>query len=517
MKRRGLLQAGLGVLAMPALAQGASVLKIIPEADLAILDPVWTTATVTRDHAFMVFDTLYGFDATYNVQPQMVEGHTVEDDGRVWTLILRPGLRFHDGAPVLARDVVASVRRWAARDSFGQTMMATMDALEAPDDTTVRLRMKKRFPVARALTNSALIMPERLATVDASKPITEMVGSGPFRFLAGERVAGAFAAYAKFAGYVPRADGVASATAGPKVAFVDRVEWHVIPDPATAAAAMLAGEMDWWETQPDAMPQLRASPRIRLETLDTLGGIRIMRFNHLQPPFDNPAIRRVLLGVLSQSDVMTAETGDNRDLWRDGVGVFTPGTPMASDNGIDVLMGPRDFEAGRKALAAAGYRGERVVVLNAADQPAISSDCLVGADVAKRVGFNIDLQTMDWGTLLQRRAKMDAPAQGGWNMVFTGLSGSGTMDPSAHIALRGNGVKAWAGWPTMPRMEALRDAWFDAPDVAAQQAICAEMQKQFWVDVPYVPLGQRFQPVAVNKRVRDVPKGFPVFYGLKVS
>ena len=183
MRRRAVLQAGLGLLAAPALAQGAKVLRVIPEADLAILDPVWTTATVTRDHALMVFDTLYGFDADFNVQPQMVAGHTI-DDGRIWTLTLREGLRFHDGTPVLARDCVASIRRGASRASFGQTLLAAADAVEALDDRRIRLRMKKRFPVSLALANSALVMPERLAGVDANTQVTEMVGSGPFRFLA---------------------------------------------------------------------------------------------------------------------------------------------------------------------------------------------------------------------------------------------------------------------------------------------------------------------------------------------
>jgi peptide/nickel transport system substrate-binding protein len=516
MKRRSLLQAGLGLLAAPAIAQTPRVLRVIPEADLASLDPVWTTATVTRDHAFMVFDTLYGFDENYSVQPQMVEGHTVED-GRIWTIKLRSGVRFHNGEPVLARDVVPSVQRWASRASFGQTMMAVTDDFEAVDDRTIRLRMKNRFPVSRALADSALIMPAHLAATDSSKAITEMIGSGPFRFLADERIAGAHAAYAKFEGYVPRSEGVASQTAGPKIAYVDRVEWHVIPDPGTAAAAMMAGEMDWWEASPDFLAQLRRSTQVRLGMIDLLCGIRIMRFNHLQPPFDNPAIRRVLLGVIDQADVMAAFAGEERDLWRDHVGVFTPGTPMASDVGMEVLTGPRDYAKARGALAAAGYGGEKVVILNPADQPQVSSNTLVGADMLTKAGMNVDVQTMDWGTLLQRRAKTDSSVQGGWNIVFTGLSGSGTMDPSSHIGLRGNGRQAWAGWPTSPRIEELRDAWFGAPDVAAQKAICIEIQKQFWQDVPYIPLGQTFGVNAFNRRVTNEAKGFPLFYGLKVA
>ena len=346
--------------------------------------------------------------------------------------------------------------------------------------------------------------------------IATVVREGRFRLIetAAERVAGSLAAYARFDGYVPRPDGAPSYTAGPKIVHVDRVEWHTIPDPATAAAAMLAGEMDWWEAAPDFLPKLRQSSRVRVQTIDPLGGIRVMRFNHLQPPFDNPAVRRALLPAISQAEVMSAYTED-RSLWHDRVGVFTPGTPMATDIGIEVLAG--DIEKGRAALAASGYDGTPIVVLHPADQPEVSSNTMVGVDIAHRIGFAVDLQTMDWATLLSHRAKMGPAKDGGWNMVFTGLTGAQTMDPSIHIALRGNGTKAWAGWPTMPRIEALRTAWFNAPDEAAQKAICVDIQKQFWLDVPYIPLGQTIGQNALNVRVTDVPVGQPLFYGLRLT
>ncbi len=517
MQRRTVLKAAAATLALPgvARAQNAKVLKVIAEADLAILDPVWTTATVTHSHARMVFDSLYGFDAGYTPQPQMVEGHTVTGDTD-WTLRLRPGLMFHNGEKVLARDAVASLRRWASRDSFGQALIEIADEISAPDDRTIRLRLKKRFPVPRALANSALIMPEHFANTDSSKQVTEMIGSGPFRFLANERVPGARVAYARFDGYVPREEP-SSATSGSKRVYVDRVEWLVIPDPSTASAAMMAGEADWWGAPPDLLAQLKRSPRLRLETVDPLGGIAILRFNHLQPPFDNPAIRRALLGAVSQADFMVAIAGEDHSLWRDGVGAFTPGSPMASDVGLEVMTGPRDFEKVRADLAAAGYKGEKVVLMNPADMNELSTVTVVAADVLKRCGMNVDLQTMDWGTLIQRRAKTGPAAEGGWNLVHTNLNGSGTMDPAGHIGLRANGLKAWAGWPTSPELERLRDAWFDTADIARQRAICIDIQKQFWVDVPYIPLGQRFFPYAINNRVRDVPRGGAFFWGVKLA
>jgi peptide/nickel transport system substrate-binding protein len=519
MQRRTILKAAVAAsLAAPRIARadGPRVLRHIPEADLAVLDPVWTTANVTRNHAFMVFDTLYGADASFNVQPQMVGAQQVENDTD-WRLRLRPGLRFHNGEPVLARDAVASIKRWATRSSFGQKLLETADEISAADDATIRLRMKKPFPVARALSNSAQIMPEHLAMTDAAKQVAEVVGSGPFRFLADERVPGARVAYARFDGYVPRADGAASFTAGPKIVHVDRVEWTVIPDPSTAASAMMAGESDWWGPTADLVPELKKSTKVRLETIDTQGGIAVMRFNHLYPPFDNPLVRRALLGVVDQAEFMTAVAGDDRTQWRDGVGVFTPGSPMASTAGLEVLTGPRDFARARADLKAAGYAGEPVVVMNPADLPEVSAFALLGADTLTKAGMNVDLQTMDWGTLIQRRAKTDPPAKGGWNMVFTSLNGSGTMDPADHIGLRANGLKAWAGWPTSQALENLRDAWFDTDDLAAQQAICVKIQLQFWQDVPYIPLGQRFGPMAFNTRVVDVPRGFPLFYGLRLS
>jgi peptide/nickel transport system substrate-binding protein len=516
MRRRTLLQSGALTLAVPRIsrAQSLKILRHIPEADLAVLDPIWTTANVTRNHGFMVFDTLYGADATFNSQRQMVGEE--QNEGLDWTFRLRPGLKFHDNAPVLARDVLASLTRWASRDSFGQALTAAAHEITATDDRTFRIRLKQTFPVIRALTNSALIMPERLAATDSAKPINEMVGSGPFRFLPDERIAGVRVAYARFEGYVPR-DEPTSYTAGSKQAFVDRVEWNVIPDVSTAASAMIQGEADWWGPTADLIPQLRKSPRVRLETIDTTGGIAVMRFNHLHPPFDNAAIRRALLPVVEQAEFMTAVVGDDRSLWRDGVGFFTPGSPMASNVGMEALMGPRSAAAAHKALDQAGYRGEKVVIMNPADLQDVSTLAVLGADVLKRAGMNVDLQTMDWGTLIQRRSKMDPPAQGGWNMVFTSLNGSGTMDPAGHIGLRANGTKAWAGWPTSERLEALRTAWFDTSDVSAQHAICEDIQRQAFQDVPYIPLGQRFGPYAFNVRVHDVPRGFPLFYGVKLA
>jgi peptide/nickel transport system substrate-binding protein len=523
MHRRTFLATGTAALAAPSLvrAEAQSTLRFIPQADLTALDPVWTSVYVTRNHAYLVFDTLYGQDSSYGIRPQMVEGHTVEDDGRLWKLTLRPGLMFHDGTPVLARDAVASIRRWARRDAFGSTLMAVTVDLSAPDDRTIQFRLSAPFPflpeaLGKIGINMLPIMPERLASTDPFKQVTEMVGSGPFRFVANERVVGARVVYEKFAGYRPRADGAPDWTTGPKIVNFDRVVWNVIPDAATAAAAMQRNEADWWE-QPvfDLLPVLRKDASLAISTVEVTGNIGLLRFNQLHPPFDNPAIRRALLLALDERDFMAAVVGDTPGVSRTDVGYFAPGTPMASDTGLSAITGPRDPAAAAAAIKAAGYNGEKVVVMTPSDYPRIDALCNVGADLLKRCGLNVDLQAMDWGTVIQRRASKAAPDKGGWSVFVTTLTGADMSSPASSVALRGNGQNAWFGWPTAPELERLRDQWLVAPDLASQKRIAAEIQGQAFIDVPYLPMGQFFQPTATNRSLTGVLQGMPLFWNVR--
>ena len=239
MKRRAFMTAAAAAalpLARPAIGATAKTLIFVPQANLTSLDPVWTTATVTRNFSLMVYETLYGRDQAFNPQPQMVEGHTIDDDGKRWTMKLREGLLFHDGTPVLARDCVASLQRWLKRDAVSETFNARVDAIEAPDDRTLVWRLKKPFPLLAHFLSKVqpqpVIVPARLAATDPFKQLTDIVGCGPFRFLPDEFVSGSHAAFARFDKYVPRQEP-ASYTAGGHKVLLDRVEWRIIPDPAT--------------------------------------------------------------------------------------------------------------------------------------------------------------------------------------------------------------------------------------------------------------------------------------------
>ncbi len=344
-----------------------------------------------------------------------------------------------------------------------------------------------------------------------------MVGSGPFRFVAGERVPGAKVVYERFDKYVPRPGGAPDWTAGPKVARFDRVEWTTIPDAATAMAALQRGEQDWWE-QPtfDLLPTLRADRSVVIETLDPTGLPSMMRFNQLFPPFDNPALRRALLGAVNQVDYMQAIAGTDAAMWRDKVGYFPPGSPLASDEGMAALTGPRDMARVQAAVKASGYKGEKIVVMVASDFPVLNAMGMVGADMLQKAGLNVDLVETDWGSVVQRRASRKPPEQGGWSVFFTSFYGEDEFTPAGFLGLRGNGTDGWFGWPTAPRLEALRNAWFLAPDAASQVAIGRQIQAQAFEDVPFLPLGEYLQPTAHRAALGGVLKGLPLFWNVSL-
>ena len=522
MQRRTLLGAGLAAatLARPALvrAQSATTLRFIPYADLALLDPA-VSAFVTRNHVLMVYDTLFAVDEAGVAQPQMLAGHTVEPDGLTWTLTLRDGLRFHDGTPVLARDAVASIQRWWVNDAFGQALAAATDEVAAPDDKTIRFRLKRRFhllpdALAHPTNTVAAIMPERLARTPASTRLTEIVGSGPFRYLAAERVPGARNVYARFEGYVPR-EGAPSFCAGARTAYFDRVEWITTPDPATQVAALRGGEVDWVE-QPlmDLVPSLQANRALKVEVVETRGLIGFLRFNQIFPPFDNSAIRRAVLKAVNQREFMEAVVGGNAP-FDSQCGIFTTGTPLANDAGMEALSGRHSLPALRRELEAAGYRGEKIVYLEPTDVPRINAIAEVGADMLRKLGMNVDVIATDWGTTVQRSVSRQPPDKGGWHM-FAAFSGGWDMStPGSHQLMRGNGDRAYNGWPTLPKLEALRDEWLAAEDKPTQLTLARRMQEQALQDVPYLPLGSYYQPVAYKASLTNVSKGLVQFTGVR--
>ncbi|HWL81981.1 MAG TPA: ABC transporter substrate-binding protein [Roseomonas sp.] len=522
MKRRTLLGAAAGItavaLARPSLAQGkARVLRFVPEGNLANPDPVWTTTTIARNHGAMIWDMLYGLNADFQPQPQMVEGHELSDDKLTWRFKLREGLVFHDGEPVRPVDCITSVQRWAKRRPLGQTLLARTEEMKPLDDRRFEIRLSRPYSlVTHAFADNCFVMPERIARTDPFQQISEYVGSGPFRFLRDEWVSGSKAVYARFDKYVPRQEPP-SFLAGGKVANFDRVEWIVMPDAATATAALQNGEVDWLQRPDfDLLSMLRGMRNVKVAVNDRVGVLAMLAINHIQPPFDNPKLLRAILSAVNQSDYMAAAVGAEPELFHVPAGVFTPGLPMANDAGMEILSGPRDIAKSRKMVEESGYKGEPILLMSPSDYPVQAAFAQVTADLFKQLGLNVNFASMDWGTLVQRRTSKEPPEQGGWNVFPTTYEGLTVADPSSHPPLRGNGPQGWFGWPTSPRLESLRDQWMDAPDLAAQKKIAQDMQRIAFEEVPFIPLGQIYYPTAFRTDIVDiVPASFPIFWGVK--
>ncbi len=519
MRRRTVL-AGLAAapLARPAIAQPVRVLKFIPSAGLTSLDPLWSLATISFVHGYSVWDTLYAIDHNLVPHPQACAGSEVSADELTWIFTLRDGLVFHDGEPVLARDAVASIRRWSQKDPFGQTIAGITTEMTALDDKRFRIVLKQPFKQMLFAfgARNVFVMPERIVKAPATEQFKEVVGSGPYRFIADEFNPGATAHYARFDKYVPRSEAP-DLWAGAKIANFDRVEWTAQPDPATAAAALQRGEADWLE-QPllDLLPKLAKTPGLKVEAVDPFGALAMLRFNQLIPPFNNPELRRALLPAIDQESVVSAVVGDQAQFGKTGVGFFTAGSPMANDVGMAALTGPRSLEEAKKRIAAAGYKGEKIVMVAPSDLPAIIAMSQVMQDLLVRLGFNVDFQVMDWGTMIGRMAKKDPVSEGGWNCYCVTWAGLTTSTPGSSYPLRANGAGATSGWPTDARLEALRLQWFDAPDVAAQQAVARAMQEEAFVSLPFIPLGQWYNPAAYRTDLSGVIKSpFTLFWNVK--
>ena len=520
MRRRELLKT-VPLLMAPALARAdARPLRFAPNANLSAIDPIWTTALVAQEHGYLVFDTLYGIDGAGQLRPQMCAGHELSQDKLTWTFTLRDGLMFHDGTKVLAKDCVMSLRRWGSRDSFGQVLMAATNDIVVVDDRRFQIRLKK--PFSQMLygigARNCFMMPERMATTPSSEQVKEAIGSGPFRFLPREWISGARAGYARFDGYVPRQEPP-SFYAGGKVANFERIEWIVQPDEATAAAALQKGELDWVE-QPliDLCPMLKRSPDVLVKVIDPFGWHPILQLNHLHPPFNNPNLRRALLPAIDQKLFVASVIGDQSDLGRLPAGYFCEGQPMASHVGLEVLTKPRNIPLAKDLVAKSGYAGEKVVMLSPSDRPVYSQMSQVARELFLNLGLNVDFQPMDWGSVIARRASRNAVDQGGWSTFNTALDGMTINNPGSNFALRGSGAKAWFGWPTDEKLESLRAAWFDAPDMNSQKEIAEQVQLEALQTVPYIPLGQIFQPTAFRSDIQGHVHGpFALFWSVHRS
>ena len=495
------------------------VLRFVPHANLAVLDPIWTTAYVTRNHGYMIYDTLFSEDAKGKIQPQMVQSHSTSKDGKVWTFKLRSGLAFHDGKPVTSEDVAASLKRWSTRDTMGGVLFGFVDKLETPDANTFRMVLKEPCAIVlealgKASSNVPFIMPARIAATPGTEQIKEHIGSGPFIFKPDEFKPGSVAVYERNTKYVPRSEAPSGLAGGRPVNF-DRVEWVIIRDPQTQFNAIVAGEVDMIE-QPsfEQYETLKKTAGVKIDDFAPSGFQYIMRFNHIHPPFNNPKIRQAAMLAVGQQAFINTQVGVP-ELGRLCRSIY-PCSSAFADQTNPNFTGVANPAKARELLKEAGYDGKPIVMMRPTDLSAITKLPLVAKQQLEAAGFKVDLQQMDWASLVARRAKKDPPNQGGWNMFFTTWSAGDIDSPLTSAMLNTKGATGWFGWQDEPRIEELKAKFARAQDASERKKIASEIQSIVFETASYVPLGEYRNPTVLRKNVSGLLQtpGIPVMWGL---
>lgn len=497
---------------------GAQTITAVMHSGLRMMDPIQSTAFITREHGYMIYDTLVGIDSDFKVQPQMADWEVL-DEGKVYRFTLRDGLKWHDGTPVTSEDCVASIERWLDNDNTGPVIKEFLAGYNIIDDKTFELQLNEATSLvldslAKISSRPAFMMPKRIVEASGDKAVSEMIGSGPFKFVQNEFRPGVRVVYEKNTDYVPREEA-GEWTSGGKQVNVDRVEWVSMPDAMTSANALLNGEVDFIEHFPyDLLPLVETNPELTTTIIDPLGNWSYFRMNHMHPPFDNKLIRQAAIYAVGQEDVLKALVG-NPDYYATCPSPFGCGTPNATDSGVDMVV-PSNIEKAKELLAEANYDGTPVVLLHPTDHVMASPQPVVIASALRAAGFKVDMQSMDWQSVVSRRSSRNAPDNGGWSIFATYGIIAASGDPFANTTIAANGEHAWFGWPDVPEIETLRFEYARAVNPEDKQSIAAKIQDLVLDEGVIVPLGQFRSPASFSNSLKNIPEApITVFWGVE--
>jgi peptide/nickel transport system substrate-binding protein len=496
-------------LGLPAAAPAQTkTLKVVAHADVKILDPTFTTAYISRNFGYMVYDTLFAQDASGTPKPQMVDKWSTSKDGRQWSFTLRPGLKFSDGSAVTSADVIASLQRWQSRDSLGKALAAAGAEWKPAGAQGFTLALTEPFGmVLDALAKPSgfppVILPERLAKLPTNAPMTEVLGSGPFVFKRDEWVPGNKAVFLRNPAYVPRGEPPSGLAGSKKPAF-DRVEWLYLPDANSAIAALKRGEVDLIEQlPPDYITPLRGDAGVKIGSGGAYQGFLVM--NQLFPPFNNPKVRQAVMQAVSQ-DRFTAAMGYPLDMritycatW------FICGGPNETDAGAEPFR-KADVAKAKQLLAEGGYKGEKIVLLVPSDITYLNAEALMAAQTMRSIGMNVDAQSMDWASIGARRAKKDAPEAGGWNMYVTVAGQFDVNSPINNAYLGAPCGTSLPGWPCDKTLDELRTAWIKETVPAKRKQLLDAFHRRAFEAVPYVNAGQYSAAYAARASLKNLDK-----------
>lgn len=510
----------LAAMSLCSQAQAQTVTAVM-HAPLRAVDPVISTAYILRNYGYMVYDTLLARDANGVAQPQMASW-SVSDDGKTYTFTLREGLKWHDGTPVTAQDCIASIKRWSEVDKMGQIMAGLMTEITPVDEKSFTITFEAPTDIAiRALSKpsgvAAFMMPKAVAETPTSQAITSTIGSGPFKFNTQQYRPGVQAVFEKNTDYVPRSEPT-SGLAGGKVVKVDTVKWVSMPDPMTSVNALMSGEIDFLEQTPhDLLPLLENNPDVKLQVFKKQGNQNVARLNFIQPPFDNLKIRQAALLALGQQPLLDAQIGSGSPYARTCPSVFGCASPYATDYAADKIVEAQPEKA-KALLQEAGYDNTPVVLLHGTDLMNVAPMGPVFAQQLRDAGFNVQLVSMDWASVVARRSSKAAPSEGGWNIFSTYNVLPDVENPLGFVGVAAGGDSAWFGWPNVPEIEEARAQLALASSDEEAKALDQKIQQLAIDNVVVIPMGEFDNVTAINSQVKGaVDAEAPVFWNITKS
>ena len=515
LNRRGLIVGGTAGLAaggvLPRRARASeNTITAVLESEVVILDPHATTAAITRTFGYHVFDTLFAMDARGAIHPQMVGSFQTSADKLVWDFTLRPGLAFHDGAPVTAADCVASLRRWGPLDSLGRMLAAATERMTAKDANSFSIKLKQPFPLMLDVLgkpNAAVpfMMPDRIIPAGQGERIKEIVGSGPFVFDKAQWRMGDVMVLPRNGHYVPRAEP-ADFLAGGKKVLIDTLVLKTIQDDSTSASALIAGEIDYMQYLPfDWLNKLEGTDGVSIMSLSGVDMFQgNFRLNHASGPFADPDVRRVLWQLVDQDETLQAIGIPDRYRLKTCASFWMCDAPLQSRAGAELAR--FSVDGARQALARTSYHGEPVIMLQVSGSISQTAGDVL-ADHMKAAGFNVKPEIMDWGTVLARRAKRD-----GWSLFPVYANGIDMDSPLTHFYVANN-CADYPGWSCGAGMTKMLEDFANAPDLAAKRKIADEIQVAAYQLTPSVMWGQFARPAGYRKRLKNmIVSAFPMFW-----
>jgi peptide/nickel transport system substrate-binding protein len=492
----------------PAGPATVSALRVALNGSPPSLDWQANSSFLTVIPAAHIWEQLFAFNEKHEIEPVLVDTYTISSDGLTYTFNLRKGVRFHNGREMTADDVIASIGRWRRVSPGGRTQWQVVTSVEKTGTHSFQVRLSRPFGALLAsLANQSfamVVLPAEQAEIPANQ-LRDYIGTGPYRFV--EWRADQYVLVERFDGY-SSPKGPRSGMAGRREALIKQIQFRIVPEAGVRSAALVAGDVDVaLNLINDDYARLIRSPGLTLWVVKPDSWIGLF-FNHTIAPVNNLKTRQAIQAALDHNRIMFAAAGSLAFYRLDPSMMYkeTAWHSLAKKE----LYNQKNPARARQLLAEAGYRGEPISLMATTTfQQFFNAGVAIKANL-EEVGINVDLQTPDWPTLVQRRGRRDQ-----WHMLIT--SWGSIPDPSIFAQNYHSASGNW-GWFSHPEMDRYLDAMNATANFKDRYEAFQNVQRVFYEQVASIKLGDYFSLRGWRANVKDVQKYYvPVFWGTRIE